>query len=182
MPTVASSSKFVCPIYLRSVLSKKAIRQKVSKNLLHSKPRTLNLLKQKQWSRWQFLDLFMTCGRVRRLNTSFYLRLMKQHLLYFLINQFWLLGKKKGWQQLVQLAHAHGRHLIDQILDWPNPLGFTKGVRFVCLNRYIPVDRKPFGQSKIRSIRVLQCSHLLYIFGRRVLSFSPSWNPRVGGR
>ena len=50
---------------------------------------------------------------------------------------------------------AFGRHLIDQISDWPNPHGFTKGVRFVCLNRYIQVDQKPFGQSKIRSIRVL---------------------------
>ena len=40
-----------------------------------------------------------------------------------------------------------GRHLIDWISDWPNPRGFTKGVRFVCLNRYVQVDRKPFGQS-----------------------------------
>ena len=53
-----------------------------------------------------------------------------------------------------------GRHLIDQISDWPNPHGFTKGVRFVCLNRYIQVDQKPFGQSEIRSIRVLRSSCL----------------------
>ena len=49
-----------------------------------------------------------------------------------------------------------GRHLIDRISDWPNPRGFTKGVRFVCLNRYIQVNQMPFGQSEIRSIRVLQ--------------------------
>ena len=46
-----------------------------------------------------------------------------------------------------------GRHLIDRISDWPNPHGLTKGVRFVCLNRYVQVDQKPFGQSEIRSIR-----------------------------
>ena len=40
-----------------------------------------------------------------------------------------------------------GRHLIDRISDWPNPRGCTKGVRFVCLNRYIQIDWKPFGQS-----------------------------------
>ena len=49
-----------------------------------------------------------------------------------------------------------GRHLIDRISDWPNPRGFTKGVRFVCLNRYIQVNQKPFSQSEIRSIRVLR--------------------------
>ena len=52
-----------------------------------------------------------------------------------------------------------GRHLIDRISDWPNPRGFTKGVRFVCLNKYVQVDQKPFGQSKIRSIRVLRSLH-----------------------
>ena len=40
-----------------------------------------------------------------------------------------------------------GRHLIDRISDWPNLRGFTKGVCFLCLNRYVQVDRKPFGQS-----------------------------------
>ena len=40
--------------------------------------------------------------------------------------------------------------LIDRISEWPNPRGFTKGVRFVCLNRYIQIDQKPFGQSEIR--------------------------------
>ena len=53
------------------------------------------------------------------------------------------------------VAICNGRHLIDRILDWPNPHGFTKGVRFVCLNRYVQIDRKPFGQSEIQSIRVL---------------------------
>ena len=37
----------------------------------------------------------------------------------------------------------NGRHLIDRISDWPNPHGFTKGVCFVCLNRYVQVDQKP---------------------------------------
>ena len=55
------------------------------------------------------------------------------------------------------MASVDGRHLIDRISDWPNPHGFTKGVRFVCLNRYIQVDQKPFGQSEIWSIRVLRC-------------------------
>ena len=55
-----------------------------------------------------------------------------------------------------------GRHLIDRISDWPNPRGFTKGVHFVCLYRYVQVDRKPFGQSEIRSIRVLRnMQHIL---------------------
>ena len=36
---------------------------------------------------------------------------------------------------------------IDRISDWPNPRGFTKGVHFVCLNRFVQIDRKPFGQS-----------------------------------
>ena len=54
------------------------------------------------------------------------------------------------------VADLDGRHLINWILDWPNPRGFTKGVRFVYLNRYVQVDRKPFGQSEIRWIRVLR--------------------------
>ena len=53
-------------------------------------------------------------------------------------------------------AREHGRHLIDQIPDWPNPCGFTKGVCFECLNRYVQIDQKPFGQSEIRSIWVLR--------------------------
>ena len=41
-----------------------------------------------------------------------------------------------------------GRHLIDRISDWPNPRGFTKGVRFVCLNRYIQVDQKAIRSNR----------------------------------
>ena len=54
------------------------------------------------------------------------------------------------------------RHLIDRISDWPNPRRFTKGVRFVCLNRYVQVDRKPFGQSEIWSIRVLRFENISF--------------------
>ena len=62
----------------------------------------------------------------------------------------------RGWvNSFFLFLYLNGRHLIDRISDWPNPRGFTKGVRFVCLNRYIQVDQKPFGQSEIRSIRVL---------------------------
>ena len=61
---------------------------------------------------------------------------------------------------------SNGRHLIDRISDWPNPRGFTKGVRFVCLNRYIQVDGKPFVQSEIRSIRVLRHG---VVSGRRAI-------------
>ena len=57
-------------------------------------------------------------------------------------------------KNILQVSGA-GRHLIDRTACWPNPRGFAKGVRFVCLNRYVQVDLKPFGQSEIRSIRVL---------------------------
>ena len=56
-----------------------------------------------------------------------------------------------------------GRHLIDRISDWPNPRGFTKGVLFVRLNRYVQVDQMPFGQSEIRSIRVLWCGPFQFV-------------------
>ena len=65
-----------------------------------------------------------------------------------------------GINRVLILEHvlpiSKGRHLIDRISDCPNPRGFTKGVSFVCLNRYIQVNQKTFGQSKIRSIRVLR--------------------------
>ena len=60
------------------------------------------------------------------------------------------------WATSKFCINLEGRHLIDRISDWPNPRGFTKGVCFVCLNRYIQVNQKPFGQSEIRSIRVLR--------------------------
>ena len=56
-----------------------------------------------------------------------------------------------------------GRHLIDRISDWLNPRGFTKGVLFVRLNRYVQVDQMPFGQSEIRSIRVLWCGPFQFV-------------------
>ena len=58
---------------------------------------------------------------------------------------------------------TNGRHMIDRISDWPNLRGFTKGVCFVCLNRYNQVDWKPFGQSEIWSIRVLRFFWLLFV-------------------
>ena len=58
--------------------------------------------------------------------------------------------------ECLDFASENGRHLIDGISDWPNLHGFTKGVHFVCLNRYVEVDQKPFSQSEIRSIWVLR--------------------------
>ena len=55
-----------------------------------------------------------------------------------------LCGVLSIWQNFqptlaILYAIRNGRHLIDRISDWPNPRGFTKGVRFVCLNRYVQV-------------------------------------------
>ena len=79
-----------------------------------------------------------------------------------LISSLWFNLVGENSSSIVVFYRSHlaklcyiGRHLIDRILDWPNPRGFTKGVRFVCLNRYVQVDQKPFGQSEIRSIQVL---------------------------
>ena len=62
--------------------------------------------------------------------------------------------RQRSWNHCSHLEHWNenvsgwnGRPLIDRISDWPNPRGFTKGVCFVWLNRYIQVDKKPFGQS-----------------------------------
>ena len=80
----------------------------------------------------------------------------------------------------VNVINKCGRHLIDQISDWPNLHGFTKGVRFVCLNRYVQVDRKPFGQSEIWSIRVLQKTKNKHFFtSSDCLAYLDGKNSRV---
>ena len=77
-------------------------------------------------------------------------------------SRLWTMCGLQKWgpvgPRIKKLANIKGKHLIDQISDWPNLRGFIKGlcfVCFVCLNRYIQIDTKPFGQSEIRSIRVL---------------------------